>query len=253
MRAIRTEKLSKSFGDVKAVRDLDLVVERGEVYGLIGPNGSGKTTTVKMLCGLLGPDSGGGTVLGRKLGHRKIASGIGYMPQDTALYPELTVRENLRVFWEVYGGGRERYEAREREVLDLVDLYGRRHFILSKLSGGQRHRISLAVSLIHSPKLLLLDEPTVGVDPSLRVKFWDTFAIQKRTGVSILITTHYMDEARHCDRIGLMRAGRLIAEGTPGNIMKRTGTSDLEEAFLRLASPGEKTFPDREERKEAGR
>ncbi len=234
-KAIYTKNLKKNYGDVKAVDSLDLIVKKGEVYGLVGPNGSGKTTTIKILCGLVRPDSGYGQILGKMMGHKSIPYSIGYMPQETALYPDLTIRENLKMFWGVYNSSNKGYLKREKEVLGLVDLYDRRHFILSKLSGGQRHRVSLSASMIHSPKLLFLDEPTVGVDPPLRAGFWSTFNREKKKGVTILITTHYMDEARHCDRIGLMRDGKLIAQDTPQGIMDLTGTNNLEDAFLYLA------------------
>ena len=235
MNAVEIIGLHKSFGKVKAVDGLDLTIEKGQVFGLLGPNGSGKTTTIKVLCGLLKKDKGEARVLGEKVRSRSYLPRIGYMPQETALYEDLTVGENLKLFAGIFGLKNSRFEQREKEVLELVDLYERKDFLLSNLSGGQKHRISLAASMLHSPEVLFLDEPTVGVDPPLRASFWRTFHDLKETGVTIIMSTHYMDEASNCDNIGLMREGKLIARGPPSKIMSDTGTSTLENAFLKLA------------------
>ncbi len=235
MKAVEVKGLSKSYGNIIAVSGLDLTVETGEIFGLLGPNGCGKTTTIKMLLGLVGPDSGAAEVLGIPVGKKGSLDGVGYMPQETALYEELTVRENLRLFAGVHGLSGKEYEVKEKEVLDLVDLGNRKGSVLSTLSGGQRHRISLAVSLLHSPRLLFLDEPTVGVDPPLRAKFWRTFREKARSGMAIVMTTHYMDEANNCDRIAMMRDGRVIAQGTPASIIERTHSRTLEGSFLSLS------------------
>lgn len=235
MKAVEVKGLSKSYGNIIAVSGLDLTVETGEIFGLLGPNGCGKTTTIKMLLGLVGPDSGAAEVLGIPVGRKGSLEGVGYMPQETALYEELTVRENLRLFAGVHGLSGKEYEVKEKEVLDLVDLGNRKGSILSTLSGGQRHRISLAVSLLHSPRLLFLDEPTVGVDPPLRARFWRTFREKARSGMAIVMTTHYMDEANNCDRVAMMRDGRVIAQGTPASIIERTHSHTLEGSFLSLS------------------
>ena len=242
MTAVVVKGLCKRFGDLVAVDALDLTIEHGEVYGLLGPNGAGKTTVIRMLVGLSTPTSGEMRVLDRPVGEKSLAGKIGYMPQELALYETLTVDENLDLFAELFEMPRDRIAARKTEVLQFVALEERRESIVHTLSGGMRHRVSLAVSLLHEPELLLLDEPTVGVDPELRASFWDNFGHLKNQGRTVVITTHYMDEARHCDRIGLMHRGRLVAEGPPEEVVHRVGARDLEEAFLRLVSvPGRAT------------
>jgi len=238
MTAIVVRGLCKRFGDIVAVDSLDLAIEHGEVYGLLGPNGAGKTTVIRMLVGLARPTSGEVLVLGRPVGEKALAGSIGYMPQELALYETLTVDENLDLYAELFEMQRDRVDVRKTEVLRFVALEERRASIVHTLSGGMRHRVSLAVSLLHEPELLLLDEPTVGVDPELRASFWENFGHLKNQGRTVVITTHYMDEARHCDRIGLMHRGRLVAEGPPAEVVRRAGATDLEEAFLRLVSGG---------------
>ena len=233
--AVETRQLIKRFGQFTAVDHLDLRIEKGLTYGLLGPNGSGKTTTIKVLCGLLNITGGEAWVLGVRAGHASIAHRIGYMPQETALYLDMTVHENLSLFGEIYGMSKREIDRQEAELLKFVDLEKWRDALVSTLSGGMRHRISLACSLLHSPELLFLDEPTVGVDPELRASFWDYFSELGRKGVTVIITTHYMDEAHHCDRIGLIRAGSLIAEGTPDEINRLAGVKSLEDAFLVLS------------------
>lgn len=236
MNAVEIEGLCKSYGKVKAVDGLDLKIKKGQVFGLIGANGSGKTTTIKILCGLLKPNKGRADVLGRKAGDPSYLPEIGYMPQETALYEELTVHENLKLFAGIYGLKRSDFLRREKEVLEMVNLLDRIDFPLADLSGGQKHRISLAASMIHSPGLLFLDEPTVGVDPPLRAGFWKTFGDLTSSGVTILMSTHYMDEAVNCDSIGMMRQGRIIAQGRPADIIRDAGAENLEDAFLKLTA-----------------
>ena len=233
--AIETSDLSKHYGDLKAVNKLDLKLNQGEIYGLLGPNGSGKTTTIKMLTGLILPTSGTATILGQKLPSKTILNDIGYMPQETAIYLDNTVHENIRLFGEIYSLTKDQIEEREIELLDFVDLSERRDSIASTLSGGMKHRLSLACAMIHRPKLLFLDEPTVGVDPELRSLFWEYFEKMASDNITVLITTHYMDEASHCSRVGLMRNGQLIAEDEPEHLKNSTGTESLEDAFLSLA------------------
>lgn len=161
------------------------------------------------------------------------------MPQETAVYSDLTVHENLELFAGLYSMDRERFEAREKELLGMIDLEDRRHSLVSHLSGGMKHRTSLACALIHDPEVMFLDEPTVGVDPELRVGFWKYFADLKSRGNTIVLTTHYMDEAVRCDTVGMMRLGKLIGEGTPPELMDSTKTRDLESAFLTYARRSE--------------
>lgn len=238
MPAVETMGLTKMFGRLAAVDSLDLSIEEGETYGLIGPNGSGKTTLIKILCGLLSRTSGAARVLGEAVPPRRTRMMMGYMPQDVAVYMDNTVHENLALFGRLYGMSEERIRVRERELLEFVDLRDWRDALASTLSGGMRHRLSLACALIHEPRLLFLDEPTVGVDPELRATFWEYFEVMAGRGVTVVITTHYMDEASHCTRVGLLRQGRLIAEGRPQELMDAQGRRSLEDVFLSLARRG---------------
>jgi len=236
--AVETRQLTKRFGKFTAVDNLDLKINRGEIYGLLGPNGSGKTTTIKILCGLMKATSGEAIILGGKAGGSSIVSRTGYMPQETALYLDLTVHENIELFGEIYGMARTAISKAEKELLKFIELEKWRNSTVANLSGGMRHRVSLICSLLHNPDLLLLDEPTVGVDPELRASFWDYFNALRARGITIIITTHYMDEAHHCSKIGLLREGSLIAEGTPEDVTTLAGTKSLEDAFLVLAGRG---------------
>ncbi len=234
--AVETKNLTKKYGDFTAVNNLNLRVNRGEIYGLLGPNGAGKTTTIKMLCGLLMPTSGDAYVLERKIPDKMCtAPFIGYMPQEIALYVGLTVHQNIEFYGKIFGLNKTKIEEREEELLKFIDLEEWRDELVGNLSGGMKHRVSLACTLIHDPKLLFLDEPTVGVDPELRVSFWNYFNELKDSGITILITTHYMDEARRCDRIGFMREGCLIGEGAPEELLDITKTDSLEDAFLEFS------------------
>jgi len=230
--AILTSHITKKFGDFTAVDDLELKVKKGEIYGLLGPNGAGKTTIIKMLANISNPTSGNAWILGERIPDGDIASKIGYMPQETGVYLGLTVDQNLRFYGRIFNLEKEEMEKREDELLKFVDMENWKHEMVENLSGGMKHRVSLACTLIHQPKLLFLDEPTVGVDPELRLSFWDYFNQLREKGVTILITTHYMDEARHCDRIGFMQRGHLIAEDTPTELLRESGKDSLEDAFL---------------------
>lgn len=230
--AILTSHLTKKYGNFTAVNDLDLKVKKGEIYGLLGPNGAGKTTIIKMLTSIINPTTGEGLVLGNKIPDGKIADKIGYMPQETGIYLGLTVDQNMKFYGRVFNLSAAAMEKREDELLNFVDLKDWKYEQGENLSGGMKHRLSLACTLIHQPKLLFLDEPTVGVDPELRVSFWKYFQELRDNGITILITTHYMDEARNCDRIGFMKHGRLIAEDEPQKLLKKSGKDSLEDAFL---------------------
>ncbi len=228
--AVQVEAVGKSFGNLRALDSVSLSVAEGEVYGLLGPNGSGKTTLLRMLVGLVKPDGGRVDVLGARMPNLAVLGGIGYMTQQAALYPDLSVLENLSFFAAVYGaaGGVE-------SALRFVELWDRRDSVVATLSGGMRQRASLACAVVHQPRLLLLDEPTVGVDPALRRQFWDSFREMTRRGTAIIVSSHVMDEAERCDRLGLIRNGRLLAEGSVAELKQRAGVSDLESAFLRLS------------------
>jgi len=226
--------LSKRFGGVEALRGLSLVVPRGVTFGLLGPNGAGKTTSIRLWLGLTAPSAGTAFVLGKRIPPRTVLSRIGYMPQDLAVYPDLTVEENLALFGRLVGMDEGAIDRRTDEVLRLVDIAERRGDLVSTLSGGMKRRTSLAAALLHDPDLLLLDEPTVGMDPELRAAFWSYFEERTRRGRTVLITTHYMEEAGRCDLVGLLHRGRVLAHGTPVEVKERTGTSNLDDAFLAL-------------------
>ncbi len=236
---IKTVALEKRFGASKVVDNFSLHVNKGEIYGLLGPNGAGKTTLIKLLCGLLVPASGEAYLFGKKVPDRSSAPLIGYMPQELALYNNMTVHENIIFYGKLFGLIKGQIEQRERELLRLIDLEAYRGTLVDRLSGGMQHRVSLACALLHVPQVLFLDEPTVGVDPELRVAFWDYFEQLRDSGVTIFITTHYMDEARRCNRIGFMHRGRLIAEGSPQELLELTGTDSLEDAFLEFSRTNE--------------
>jgi ABC-2 type transport system ATP-binding protein len=218
--AIETHNLTKRFGDFVAVDRVSFQVQAGEVVGYLGPNGSGKTTTIRMLLGLLQPSDGAATVLGLdcRTQAESIRPRVGYMSQKFALYEELTMRENLEFYAGVYGiAGRER-TARVREVIDVLGLGGREEDRAGELSGGWRQRLALGCALAHRPQLLFLDEPTSGVDPSARRAFWDLIYDLASRGTTVFVTTHYMDEAEHCGRVGIMFRGQLLAMDTPGGL-----------------------------------
>ncbi len=233
---ILVEDIVKDFGSRRALNRLSLSVRTGEVFGLAGPNGSGKTTLIHLLLGLGSPGEGRIRVLGRVMPSRAAAGQIGYMTQATALYAELSIRENLAFFARLYGLDRSTSRARVTEALDLVDLAERIDSPVSSLSGGMRQRVSLAIALLHHPRLLILDEPTVGIDPELRLVFWEHFGRLAQSGVTILLSTHHLDEARKCHRIALLRAGSLLALDTPEALLKESGEEDFDKAFLYFAA-----------------
>lgn len=211
---IEVRGLTKSFEGRKVVSDLDLTVNRGQIYGFLGPNGSGKTTTIRMLCGLLTPDGGSGTCLGYDLRTESdaIKRQVGYMTQKFGLYEDLTIRENLGFVGRVYG--LDRVSARVDQALERLGLAERADQLAGKLSGGWKQRLALAACILHEPKLLLLDEPTAGVDPKARRDFWDQIHTLAHQGLTVLVSTHYMDEAERCHEILYIAYGKLLARGT---------------------------------------
>jgi ABC-2 type transport system ATP-binding protein len=230
--AIRARALVKRFGEVTAVDGVDLDLAPGRIYGLLGPNGSGKTTLIRLLVGMTRATSGQAEVLGAAMPSRPTLARIGYMTQSDGIYPALTAGENARFFAALYGVTRAGAVA---ESLALVDLAGREDTVAGTLSGGQRRRLSLACALIHGPEVLFLDEPTVGVDPLLRVQFWGHFRALADAGTTIVVSSHVMDEAERCDELLFVRGGRIIARGTATSLREAAGTSDLEAAFLQFA------------------
>ena len=228
--ALETIGLSKQFGALGVANDIHFRLETGARHALIGPNGAGKTTLIRAIVGLVAPDSGTVTVLGKQMPNLDILGSVGYMTQAAALYPDISVEENLRFFAAISGA-----DGNVDEVLRVVELDQRRKSVVATLSGGMRQRCSLACALVHRPKLLLLDEPTVGVDPQLRVQFWEHFRDLAAAGTTILVSSHVMDEAERCQRLGLIRFGKLLGEGTPNEVRAAAGTNNLEEAFLKLS------------------
>ena len=229
--AVDIEGVRKSFGALRALDGVDLHIKTGEIYGLLGPNGAGKTTLIRAIVGLVAPEAGTVTVLGRRMPDVDNLRNVGYMTQQAALYPGLSVEENVQFFAAINGAE----EQGVTDALKLVRLDDRRKSVVATLSGGMRQRLSLACALVHKPKLLLLDEPTVGVDPQLRVQFWDDFRTMAANGTTIIVSSHVMDEAERCQRLGLIQYGRVLAEGSPNEVRALAGTNNLEEAFLSLA------------------
>jgi ABC-2 type transport system ATP-binding protein len=240
--AVEVNKASFSYNNIKAIDELSLQVPSGISFGLLGPNGAGKTTLIRLLVGLLKPKSGSIRVLGKNL-TRQTAHLIGYMPQLPSLYSELSVIQNVNFFARVYQmNDKQQRDKRVEEVIKLVDLWQRRKDSVMKLSGGMKQRVSLACAIVHNPPLLFLDEPTVGLDPELRVTFWEHFAELTQQGTTLIVSSHTMDDANHCDRLALMRNGAVIAQGTPNELRKATGKkdADLEDAFLYFVKREEK-------------
>ncbi|HUO51429.1 MAG TPA: ABC transporter ATP-binding protein [Gemmatimonadaceae bacterium] len=234
--AVVTRALRKTFGDLVAVQSLDLTIGRGEVFGMLGPNGSGKTTTIRMLCGLLAPTSGDATVVGYDIltQSEQIRRNIGYMSQRFGLYDDLTAYENIRFYSSVYGLRGAAREARIDELMDELGLAPRRDQMAGTLSGGWKQRLALACATAHRPQMLFLDEPTAGVDPAARRRFWDITYELAAGGTTILVTTHYMDEAARCERLAFLSRGHLIAVGTPDEVPKAFGQPTIEDVFIEL-------------------
>jgi len=215
--AVATRGLTRSFGDFVAVDGLTLEVAGGEVFGFLGPNGAGKTTTIKMLTGLIAPSAGEARVAGEdvRTGRDRIRSSIGYMSQRFSLYPDLTVGENVELFAGLYGVTGARYRERRTWILETAGLEGAEHRVTGELPLGWKQRLALGCAVVHEPAILFLDEPTSGVDPIARRRFWDLIDGLARAGTTVLVTTHYMEEAEYCHRLALMNRGRLIALDTP--------------------------------------
>ena len=231
--AIRASDLVKVFGTVRAIDGVSFDLAPGRIYGLLGPNGSGKTTLIRLLTGLTRATEGSAEVLGVAMPSRQNLARIGYMTQSDGIYPTLTVADNARFFAAAYG-------VRDRQAvlaaLAVVELADRAAATAMDLSGGQRRRLSLACALVHEPAVLFLDEPTVGVDPLLRVQFWQHFRRLADGGTTIVVSSHVMDEADRCDELLFVRSGKVIARGTGTQLREHAGTADLEQAFLRFAS-----------------
>ncbi|MEX2394411.1 MAG: ABC transporter ATP-binding protein [Actinomycetota bacterium] len=248
MSVLKCSGLRKRFGDLVAVDGVSFQISEGETYGLLGPNGAGKTTTVSMICGLLDANEGEVLVAGERINTKstRAKAAIGYVPQEVALYPDLTGEENLRFFGRLYGIGGDDLKARIDRLLEMVELSDRRSERIDTYSGGMKRRINIAAGLLHDPLLLILDEPTVGVDPQSRNAILESVAHLASEGMAVLYTTHYMEEAeRLCDRVGIIDEGRLIVEGTRRELVSGLGHSDRVEitakgALKRFAAAAKK-------------
>jgi ABC-2 type transport system ATP-binding protein len=222
MYAVQTRNLTRTFGSFVAVNNVTLNIKKGSIYGFLGPNGSGKSTTIRMLCGILEPTSGTGTILGYDVGTEgeKIKENIGYMSQKFSLYDDMTVLENLDFYAGMYSLTGTFKKLRITEMLVMAGLTERKHELAANLSGGWKQRLALGCSILHKPSILFLDEPTGGVDPKSRRMFWDIIYDLAVQGTTIMVTTHFMDEAEHCDEIGFIYEGKLIANAAPDNLKK---------------------------------
>jgi ABC-2 type transport system ATP-binding protein len=227
--AVEAVDVHKRFGALDALDGVTLRIPTGQIYGLLGPNGAGKTTLIRALIGLVAIDEGEISVLAGRPMDSDVLSRTGYMTQAAALYADLTAEENVRFFAAIHGGGDV------DAALRFVHLEDRRRSVTATLSGGMQTRLSLACTIVHAPSLLLLDEPTVGVDPQLRAEMWDRFRAMAAEGTTIVVSSHVMDEAERCDRLGLMLAGRLLAEGSADELRALAGKDRLEDAFLSLS------------------
>lgn len=231
---IDVKNLSKLFKDFKAVDNISLQIEKGKIYGLLGPNGCGKSTTIRMLCGVITPSDGNGSVLGLDVVNEseKIKQRIGYMSQKFSLYEDLTVYENLDFYASIYTIPSDVKNKRMDELIKMAGLKGKEKVITKNLSGGWKQRLALGCSLIHKPELLILDEPTSAVDPVSRRIFWELIHKLSNQGITIIVTTHYMDEAQSCDEIAFMFSGKVIAKGTPLELIKERNCKNLESVFI---------------------
>lgn len=241
--AIAIDKLTFNYGKLRVIDDQSLEIPKGTSFGLLGPNGSGKTTLIRLLVGLLKPAAGTIRCLG-KIPTPGNAKSRGYMPQLPALYSELTVQQNIDFFARIYGmKDRKQREQRVEDVIKLVDLRDKRKTAVMKLSGGMKQRVSMGCAIVHRPPLIFLDEPTVGLDPDIRVNFWNFFESLTRDGTTLIISSHTMDDAAHCQKLIFLRQGKVIALGTPQELRSATGRADanLEDAFLYFIRRSEET------------
>jgi ABC-2 type transport system ATP-binding protein len=232
--AVEVNKLTKVFGHFTAVNNISFHIKRGEIFGLLGPNGSGKSTTIRMICGVITPTSGSGTVLGHNICKESefIKQKIGYMSQNFSLYGDLTVNENLDFYGNIFGMNKKDIEERKEELIEMANLGGKENAQARTLSGGWKQRLALGCALIHNPEILVLDEPTAGVDPVSRREFWHMITDLSTKGVTVLVTTHYMDEATVCDRIGFIYKGEIISINSPEGHYEEMGMDNIEDIFI---------------------
>ncbi|WP_254434235.1 ABC transporter ATP-binding protein [Halobacillus sp. Marseille-Q1614] len=231
-KAVELQNVSHRFSDNWIVEDINMTIQQAEIFGLLGPSGAGKTTIVKMITGLLKPVKGKVYVHDEEMPSLKQMKRYGFMAQSDALYLELTANENLNFFASVYRLKKSERKRRIQEVMEIVGLSNHLHQTVETYSGGMRRRLSLAAALLHKPELIILDEPTVGIDPVLRQSIWEGLNHLKQQGVTIIVTTHVMDEAEKCDRLAMLRDGRIIAMDTPFQLKTEVGTQTIEDVFL---------------------
>lgn len=233
--AVVVENLTKKFGDFTAVNNISFKVRKGSIFGFLGPNGSGKSTTIRMICGVLRPTSGLGNVMGYDIVKQteKVRQNIGYMSQRFSLYEDLTVEENLDFYAGVYTLKNEARKQRKKELIIMAGLEGKEKKLAGTLSGGWKQRLALGCALIHKPQLLILDEPTAGVDPVSRRVFWQIIHELSRQGITIFVTTHYMDEAESCDEVGFIFNSNLMKIAAPKQLIEEENANNLEDIFIR--------------------
>lgn len=234
---ISVHQLSKIFGSFAAVDQISFSVEQGEIFGFLGANGAGKTTAIRMLCGLLRPTSGQATVAGFDVYHHpeKIKKNIGYMSQFFSLYNDLTVWENIEFYGGVYGMTRPEIKAKGMELIERLKMGGMASKLVRDIPLGWKQKLAFSVAIIHDPRIVFLDEPTGGVDPITRRQFWDLISAAALSGITVFVTTHYMDEAEYCDRVSMMVAGRIAALDSPAALKSKLGCQTMDEVFYTLA------------------
>jgi len=234
---IKTDKLTKRFGQFIACNELTFTVDKGEIFGFLGANGAGKTTAMRMLCGLLGPSSGKATVAGFDVYTQteKIKKSIGYMSQKFSLYDDLSVAENIRFYGGIYGMSRPAIRTKTTELLEELGLQQEARTLVRELPLGWKQKLAFSVSIVHDPEIVFLDEPTGGVDPVTRRQFWDLIYAAADSGVTVFVTTHYMDEAEYCNRVSIMVDGVIAALDSPANLKKQYGVATMEDVFYELA------------------
>ncbi|MCR4434649.1 MAG: ABC transporter ATP-binding protein [Clostridiales bacterium] len=232
--AVEIENLTKKFGSFTAVDNISFKIPKGKIFGFLGPNGSGKSTTIRMICGVLHPTSGKGLVMGRDIVKETeaVKQNLGYMSQKFSLYEDLTVEENLDFYGGIYGLDKETRDSRKKELIMMANLIGKEKSLAGTLSGGWKQRLALGCALIHKPQLLVLDEPTAGVDPVSRRVFWEIIHALSRQGITILVTTHYMDEAESCDTVAFIFNGKLINIASPQELIAQENAKNLEDIFI---------------------
>lgn len=235
---IITENLTKKFGSFAAVDNISFYVEKGEIFGFLGANGAGKTTAMRMLCGLSQPTSGYGSVAGYDVSkeYEKIKRNIGYMSQKFSLYEDLTVSENIKLFAGIYGMPLKKIKAKSEKILERLELTDRKDTLVKDIPTGWKQKLAFSVAVFHEPKIVFLDEPTGGVDPEARRQFWEMIYDAADNGITIFVTTHYMDEAEYCDRISIMVHGKIVALATPKDMKQEYNAANMDEVFRKLVA-----------------